>query len=77
MMNFTTNDLLLKDRIAEREREAKAVAGAPRLTAARSLEHHVLRAALAAKLARLALRIDRETAGTLVAREARTSTRHG
>lgn len=75
MMDFTTNDLLLRNRLAERKREMKRIVLASRLRAEPRPEHRGLRAVLASKLARLALRIDRETASSLVAREFRIAGR--
>ncbi len=73
MFDYTTTELLLRDRLAEREREIAAVARAAHLRA--SAHPHSLRTALARRLARLALRLDRETTSSLVTRELRPAGR--
>ncbi len=70
MMDFTQIDLLIRTHVAERQREAQALMLTRSLSAA--ARPHRLRAALATKLARLAVRIDRDTANALVTREVRT-----
>ncbi len=75
MKDFTQIDLVIRSHIAERERETQTLLRTRSLRAA--AKPHRLRAALAAKLARLALHIDREAARTLAAREVRTAGRRG
>ncbi len=73
MIDYTTTDLLLRTRRDEREREIAAIARASSLRV--PAHPHSLRTALARKLARLALRLDRETATSLVTRELRPAGR--
>ena len=73
MMGFTGTDLLLRSLTAQREREALAVS---RASALRPVPRGV-RAMIAARLARIALRLDRDTTGSLVARDFRAAGRRG
>ena len=70
MMDFTQSDLLLRVTYAERDRQARAIAARRDSEAPRGL-----RAALAARLAHMALHLDRETAGSLVRRHFGTAGR--
>ena len=63
MMDFTQTELLLRSAKADREREARAIVRA----SAAAPPRVGLRATMAARLARLALRLDRDTTGSLVA----------
>jgi hypothetical protein len=63
MMDFTQTDLLLRSAKADREREARAIV----LASEASPAPRGLRATMATRFARLALRLDRDTTGKMVA----------
>jgi hypothetical protein len=73
MMDFMGSDLLLQTLTAQREREALAVSRASALDPV----PRGLRAMIAARLAGIALRLDRDTTGSLVARDFRAAGRRG
>ncbi len=73
MMPYMATELLLQTNIAEREREVKALAR-PRALGYRP---RGLRAALASRLAHLALHLDRDTTGKLVKRHFNAAGRRG
>ena len=72
MMDFTHSELILRSLLSYREREATALAKAPK---ASHIPHSSLRAAVAAELVRIARCLDRETADALFNRETHTAGR--
>jgi len=72
MLDFAGSDLNMKSAAAQREREARK--------AARFADHTApqgVRAALAAHLARLAIKLDAEAIKSVLPAEARIARRHG
>ncbi len=72
MMDFGGSDLNMKSAAAQREREAR--------TAARFADHTAprgIRAAIAARLARLAIRLDAEAITSIVTPDTRVAGHHG
>ena len=72
MLDFSGSDLNLKSAAAQREREAQ--------TAARFADYsapHGVRAAIAARLARLAICLDAEAITSIVTPDARVAGHHG
>ena len=72
MLDFAGSDLSMRSAAAQREREA--------LRAARFADHSAprgIRAAIAARLARLAIRLDAEAITSIVAPDTRVAGHHG
>jgi hypothetical protein len=72
MLDFAGSDLSMKSAAAQREREARQVSRFADPTAPRGF-----RAALAARLARLAFRLDADAIKALITPDARIARRHG
>ncbi|HET9476207.1 MAG TPA: hypothetical protein VFP63_01825 [Dehalococcoidia bacterium] len=72
MMDFAGSDLSMESVAAQREREARVASRFAEPTA-----HRGLRGALAARLARLAFRLDAEAIKALITPDARIARRHG
>ncbi len=72
MLDFAGSDLSMESAAVQREREARLASRFADPTAPRGL-----RAALAARLARLAIRLDADAIKALIAPDARIARRHG
>jgi len=72
MLDFSGSDLNLKSAAAQREREAQKAARFADYSAPRGI-----RAAIAARLARLAIRLDAEAIASIVTPDARVAGHHG